>query len=218
MLHLSYHNAERLFMLCWIILLAITMKVPFNFMAFNVFLAAVPIEIGFQIRRFTDKRSLAFWALLLLWLLFYPNAPYVMTDLFHLSWLHPHTAVSGLLRTDPRMWAIFCLMVTSAFAAVLFGTVSLLTVSRLLTLVTTPHHLGMRYVWIILFTICSSVGIYIGRFLRLHSFYLLMTPSWFFKQLLSIFKPQMWSFTLSMTITQLLLALLINLIRKSAHE
>lgn len=218
MLHLSYHNAERLFMICWIALLFFAMRTPFNFMAFNVFLAAVPIEIGFQIRRFTDKRSLAFWSLLLLWLLFYPNAPYVMTDLFHLSWLHPHTAVSDLLRTDPKMWAIFCLMVTSAFAAVLFGTVSLLTVSRLLTLVTTPNHLGMRYLWIILFTTCSSIGIYIGRFLRLHSFYLLMTPSWFFKQLLSIFKPQMWSFALSMTITQLLLALLVNLIRSSAHE
>lgn len=215
---LSYHNSERLFMVLWIIILFFTMKAPYNFMTFNVFLAAVPIELGFQLRRFTDKRSLAFWGLLVLWLLFYPNAPYVMTDLFHLSWLHPHTAVSGLLRTDPHMWITFCLMVTSAFAAALFGTVSLLTVSRLLTMVTTPHHLGLRYLWITLFTICSSIGIYIGRFLRLHSFYLLMTPSWFFKQLMSIWKPQMWAFTLAMTFTQLLLAVLVHQIRRSAHE
>ena len=75
----------RFFFWIAIILLKIFMPKPFNFMAFNVFLAYIPVEIGFQLPRFNDRRALAFWTCLIIWLLFYPNTPYVMTDLFHLS-------------------------------------------------------------------------------------------------------------------------------------
>lgn len=208
---LSTHWQIRLFLICWIIILAVVMKPPYNFMAFNVFLAYVPIELGFQLPRFANRRSLAFWALLILWLVFYPNAPYVMTDLFHLAWLHPHTSISGILRSDPHMWLIFSLMVISAFACALFGAISLLQTSRLLTMITTSH-LEWRLFWIVLCSFISSIGIYIGRFLRLHSIYLLMTPNWFFKQLLAMWSPWMVQFVLILTVTQLVLVYLIHVI------
>ena len=96
----------RLYFWSLIILLAVFVKPPYDFMAFNTFLGYLPIEIGMLLRRFNDRRALAFWVLLVIWLLFYPNAPYVSTDLFHLSWLHPHTNVTGILKTDPVMWLI----------------------------------------------------------------------------------------------------------------
>ncbi len=202
----------RLFLIAWIIILKLVMKAPYNFMSFNVFLAYVPIELGFQLRRFADRRSLAFWGLLILWIVFYPNAPYVTTDLFHLAWLHPHTSISGILRSDPHMWFIFSLMIISAFSCALFGAISLLQTSRLLTMMTTPHHLQWRLVWITLCSFISSIGIYIGRFLRLHSLYILMTPSWFIKQLLAMWSVQMIEFVLIMTLTQLILVYLIHVI------
>lgn len=202
----------RFFLIAWIIILKFVMKAPYNFMSFNVFLAYVPIELGFQLRRFADRRSLAFWGLLILWIVFYPNAPYVITDLFHLAWLHPHTSISGILRSDPHMWFIFSLMIISAFACAFFGAISLLQTSRLLTMMTTPYHLQWRLVWITLCSFISSVGIYIGRFLRLHSLYILMTPSWFIKQLLAMWSVQMIEFVLIMTLTQLILVYLIHVI------
>lgn len=202
----------RFFLIAWIIILKFVMKAPYNFMSFNVFLAYVPIELGFQLRRFADRRSLAFWGFLILWIVFYPNAPYVITDLFHLAWLHPHTSISGILRSDPHMWFIFSLMIISAFACALFGAISLLQTSRLLTMMTTPYHLQWRLVWITLCSFISSVGIYIGRFLRLHSLYILMTPSWFIKQLLAMWSVQMIEFVLIMTLTQLILVYLIHVI------
>lgn len=202
----------RFFLIAWIIILKFVMKAPYNFMSFNVFLAYVPIELGFQLRRFADRRSPAFWGLLILWIVFYPNAPYVITDLFHLAWLHPHTSISGILRSDPHMWFIFSLMIISAFACALFGAISLLQTSRLLTMMTTPYHLQWRLVWITLCSFISSVGIYIGRFLRLHSLYILMTPSWFIKQLLAMWSVQMIEFVLIMTLTQLILVYLIHVI------
>lgn len=79
-------------------------------------------------------------------------------------------------------------------------------------MMTTPYHLQWRLVWITLCSFISSVGIYIGRFLRLHSLYILMTPSWFIKQLLAMWSVQMIEFVLIMTLTQLILVYLIHVI------
>lgn len=202
---LSYQWQVRLFFLILILVLKVTLKTPFNFMALNVFLGYLPIELSFQVRRFADKRSLAFWALLILWVLFYPNAPYVMTDLFHLSWLHPHTSTTGILRSDPLMWAIFSLMILSAVSCVIFGTIEMARVSRILEKLTTPRLTKMHLVWVVIFSTLSSIGIYIGRFLRLHSIYLLMTPTWFFKQLWSIWSWPMLEFVITLTLLQLII-------------
>lgn len=65
----------RLYFWSLIILLAVFVKPPYDFMAFNTFLGYLPIELGIFLRHFNDRRALAFWVLLVVWLLFYPNAP-----------------------------------------------------------------------------------------------------------------------------------------------
>ncbi|WP_267201308.1 DUF1361 domain-containing protein [Limosilactobacillus kribbianus] len=194
----------RLFFWVLIILLKLFMKAPYDFMALNTFLGYVPIELSFQMRRFNDRRALAFWLLLLIWIAFYPNAPYVMTDLFHLSWLHPHTSINGILRSDPYIWLVFAIMMICALSCLLVGTITMERVARQLTELTTPHHSWLRFVWIGAFTFLASVGIYIGRFLRLHSIYLLFTPSWFFRHLWGIWQPKMLAFAAIMTALQLI--------------
>lgn len=207
----------RFFFWGLIILLKLFMKAPYNFMALNVFLGYVPIELSFQLRYFNDRRSLAFWLLLIIWLIFYPNAPYVTTDLFHLSWLHPHTNINGILRSDPHIWLIFAIMIICALTCLLVGTVTLERVARQLTQLTTPHHLKIRFLWTFVFMYLASIGIYIGRFLRLHSIYLLFTPSWFFRQLWGIWCFKMMAFTIIITILQLLVDWLIRVCRKLAQ-
>ena len=51
-------------------------------MALNVFLAYIPLEISFYFERVNRKLT---YFLMALWLLFYPNAPYLFTDFFHLA-------------------------------------------------------------------------------------------------------------------------------------
>lgn len=204
MKHLSSTWRIRLFFWILIILLKIFVRAPYDFMAFNTFLGYVPIELSFHLKRFNDRRALAFWLLLITWLVFYPNAPYVMTDLFHLSWLHPHTSITGILRSDPLVWLNFAMMMACAISCLLIGTATLEQTARQLTMLTTPHRARLRYLWIIIFMTLASVGIYIGRFLRLHSIYLLFTPTWFFRQLWSIWNIQTFEFVAIMTILQLI--------------
>ncbi|WP_225349570.1 DUF1361 domain-containing protein [Limosilactobacillus oris] len=185
-------------------------------MAFNTFLGYLPIEIGMLLRRFNDRRALAFWVLLVIWLLFYPNAPYVSTDLFHLSWLHPHTNVTGILKTDPVMWLIFAMMLVCALSCLILGTISLDHTTRQLTQLTSPHHPRLQYCWLVLFMLTASTGIYIGRFLRLHSIYLLFTPSWFFKQLWGIWSWPTVEFILILTGMQLIVYWLLKLTQQAS--
>lgn len=218
MKHISLRWSIRLYFWLLIILLAVFVKAPYDFMAFNTFLGYLPIEIGFQLRRFNDRRALAFWVGLAVWIIFYPNAPYVTTDLFHLSWLHPHTSVNGILKSDPTMWLIFAMMVVCAFSCLVLGTLSLEKTAQQLTTLTTPHHPWIKYCWVTAFSLIAGVGIYIGRFLRLHSIYLLFTPSWFFKQLLGIWSWPMVEFVLIMAVMQLIVYCLLKAFRQAGKE
>ncbi|WP_239459615.1 DUF1361 domain-containing protein [Limosilactobacillus coleohominis] len=181
-------------------------------MAFNTFLGYIPIEISFHLPKLADRRSLLFWIMSLMWLLFYPNAPYVLTDLFHLSWLHPHTNISGILKSSPTMWLIFSIMIISAFVCVLVGSLELLNTSSLIAQVLTPRFPQLRYFLMVVFTFCSSIGIYIGRFLRLHSVYMLITPSWFFRQIWAAIFWQSFEFVLILTVLQLIICWFVHLL------
>lgn len=218
MKHLSFHWLIRIYFWVLIVLLAVFVKSPYDFMAFNTFLGYLPIEIGFQLRRFNDRRALAFWSLLALWLIFYPNAPYVTTDIFHLSWLHPHTNVNGILKTDPVIWLIFAMMMICALSCLIIGTLSLEKTAQQLTQLTTPHHTALKNCWIVIFCLFAGVGIYIGRFLRLHSIYLLFTPSWFFRQLWGIWSWPTVEFVLIMTAMQLVVYGLLKLFQWAGQE
>lgn len=214
MQRISFQWKVRIFFLVLIAYLWLTVKPPYNFMAFNTFLGYLPIEFGFQMRRFNDRRALAFWVTLILWVIFYPNAPYVSTDLFHLSWLRPHTSINGILKSDPHIWLIFVLMIVCAFSCLILGTISLQNTAARLTRLTSPHHPQLQAWWVLFFCFTSSVGIYIGRFLRLHSLYLLFTPSWFIRQLLGIWSKPMLEFTIMLTVMQLITYGLLNWVQR----
>lgn len=209
---IPYRWQLRCFFFAWIIFLQLVMRPPYNFMALNTLLGYIPIEISFHLPKLADRRSLLFWVTTILWLLFYPNAPYVLTDLFHLSWLRPHTNVSGILKADPVIWLIFSIMIISAFCCVLIGSLELLNTSSLIAKVLTPHHPRIRYLLMLIFTVCSSIGIYIGRFLRLHSAYLLITPSWFWRQILTAISWQAVQFVIIMTVLQLIICWFVHLL------
>ncbi len=138
----------------------------FTFLYWNLFLAWIPLiaALGVNfVRQLGPSRSRRRWAVLLalatVWLVFFPNCFYLITDLLH---FHPRRPV-------PR-W--FDLMILSSFAClgVQLGYVSLRLIHRW-----AEDWFGTLAGWLTVVTTLtlSSVGVFLGRFWRWNSWELL---------------------------------------------
>jgi len=200
----------RGFFLVDLIILIFLAKSPFNFLILNTFLGYIPIELAFQMKKIKSVKSWLFLLVFILWLGFYPNAPYLITDLFHLSLLDPHDFSNGLLSNSPRMWLDFGLLMVSMFGALLLSTYQLNTISQRIN-----QAFKIKLPWILptILMLASAIGVYIGRFLRIHSLYLFLTPTWFFKQIINMWNLRMLFFVAIITIVQLAVLWLLKQIK-----
>jgi len=133
------------------------------FLVWNLFLAWVPLFIALLMEH-KNRKILAIKLLLLipLWLLFLPNAPYLITDLIH---LRPRDGVP--------LWYDASILFLFAFDGLLVGIVSILLIHEMIA-----QYLRSFFSWIFL-SVCfilSGYGIYLGRFLRWNSWDLLVRP------------------------------------------
>ena len=175
----------------------------YSFLLLNTFLGYIPIEIAMHMHKTQPK--LIYWGLFLLWLLFYPNAPYVITDLFHLARMDPYNPTNGLMSFDLHMWLNFTNLVASAFGCALMGMWSLEHVAQTLQARFKLRGWIPRTSRALILTLAASIGIYVGRFLRLHTAYLFIEPDAVIKQLIAMWNPRMLIFVIFMTIIQLII-------------
>lgn len=79
----------------------------FHFMALNVLLAYIPIELSYLLNAEKRKRD---WLIGFAWLIFYPNAPYLFTDFFHLETLSIYRGFNTIFANQiGDWWAFVCL-------------------------------------------------------------------------------------------------------------
>jgi uncharacterized membrane protein len=97
-----------------------------------------------------------------LWLLFFPNAPYLVTDLIHLQPFH-----------NVPLWFDAMMLFTFALTGLLLGFLSLYFMQSLVA-----QRFGHTVGWLftILATGLSSYGVYVGRFLRWNSWDIFTQP------------------------------------------
>jgi uncharacterized membrane protein len=126
----------------------------FFFLNWNLFMAFIPwalTSISF-IKPKIQKSFLSVTILVIFWLLFFPNAPYLITDLFHLR----------KLRAMP-VWYDVLMILSYAWTGQLFGFLSLWDMERILAQ-KLPRPLVTILSGFLLFV--GSFGIYMGRYLR----------------------------------------------------
>jgi uncharacterized membrane protein len=126
----------------------------FFFLNWNLFLAFVPwalTSISF-IKPKIQSSVIGIAFLLVFWLLFFPNAPYIITDLFHLR----------VIRSMP-VWYDTLMILSYAWTGMLFGFLSLWDIEHILKR-KLPKPLVTCISSFLLFV--GSFGIYIGRYLR----------------------------------------------------
>lgn len=173
----------------------------FSFLLLNTFLGYLPIEVAMHIDH--QKPTVIFSLLIVLWLLFYPNAPYLLTDLFHLSSIDPFNHRTGLMTFNLHNWLALTNILVSALSCTILGTWSLEYVANQIILkIKRPSKL-LRNTLVVIFVLASSVGIYIGRFLRLHTAYLFLSPHLVLDELVQMWNPRMLIFVVFMSIIQM---------------
>lgn len=122
----------------------------------NLFLAVVPFfwSTVFQWAG-RDKRPV--WAVVsfTLWLLFFPNAPYILTDLIHLK-----------PRPNVPLWFMLAMLLSCAGTGTMLGYFSLLNIHE-----TIAQKFNQAAGWFVVVgsLMLCGFGIYLGRFLRWNS-------------------------------------------------
>jgi uncharacterized membrane protein len=144
-----------------IIRLFYTGTAMYFFYPWNLFLALVPVFFSGLLLK---QKTLNYKSILLLalWLLFLPNAPYLVTDIFHFE-----------ERPPVPFWFDLMLVVSGAWNGILLCMISLLRVERFLKTVCTPKLTG-KIMPLIIF-LCGY-GVYIGRYLRYNSWDVVTEP------------------------------------------
>ena len=139
----------------------------FQFLIWNLFLAWIPLVLAALAYRIATRRSALTRLIVVLtaivWLLFFPNAPYIVTDFVHLGEFHDN--VPG--------WYDVMLIAWYAWTGLLLGVASLRLMQEIVT-----RAAGSVAGWLLvaLVTALGSVGIYLGRFLGWNSWNVFQAP------------------------------------------
>lgn len=161
----------------------------FGFMPWNLFLAWIPYALS--IRLSVNARRTIQWGIFAFWLLFFPNAAYIVTDFVHLR-------KSG---TIPLWYDLFILF-SCAITGVLLSLLSLRHVQVFLAKVS-----PLTAFWHVAFcSYAAAFGIFIGRFLRFNSWDIIFRPLHLFQQTMDIcMQLDIWLFTVVLGTLLLLL-------------
>src|ERR1041384_4874300 len=124
------------------------------FLVGNLFLASVPLFFSTALRIATHWRL--HWTIRLavfsLWLLFLPNAPYILTDILHLT-----------RASHAPAWYDLALLLSCAGTGLLVGYLSLADVQGI---VARKFSTVVGWIFALVSLVLSGFAIYLGRFLR----------------------------------------------------
>jgi len=139
----------------------------YGFLIWNLFLAWIPFIISYFTHTLTVKRKWIYVVVPLaafLWLIFFPNAPYILTDFQHLAYNSSELPV----------WYDVMMLIWFAFTGLLLGIVSLFLMQEIMR-----REFGRWVGWtfVAVVTGLSSAGVYMGRFLHWNSWDLLRDPA-----------------------------------------
>lgn len=132
----------------------------------NLILAWIPFILAYFAHALSWKKLLLYLMLpftAFIWLIFFPNAPYILTDLQHLV----------RESTSAPLWYDVIIMVWFSWTGLLLGLVSLYLMHDIVQR-TFGRFLGWAFVFIV--SGLSSFGVYLGRFIRFNSWDLLNDP------------------------------------------
>lgn len=161
----------------------------YAFMVWNLFLAWIPLWLAAAVALLDSRRGSGtgtgnrsrvplLLGLALLWLLFFPNAPYLVTQFMHLHPSHAvhdaaHPLAAWTVRGPIPIWFDVLMLSTFAWTGLMLGFVSLHLVHR-----TAARIAGTGCGWaaVVAATGLCAFGVSLGRFQRWNSWDLFARP------------------------------------------
>jgi len=151
-------------------------KFSFIYILWNIFLAFAPFIISSLLLSFSKEgrlNKIVFIVGIFFWLLFIPNAPYIITDFIHL----------GVTRSIPIIYDVL-LLFSSASVGLILGFHSLFHIEQIIK---TKCQKNMASLFMGIIIIMISFGVYLGRFLRFNSWDIFINHTTLIKNIWKIF-------------------------------
>jgi uncharacterized membrane protein len=144
----------------------------------NLVLAWIPVGLALYLCRMPGgHRRLGFWTTLAVWMLFFPNAFYIVTDFVNIEMF----GTNGIY-----LWYDLLMITTFACGGMFLGCLSLYLLHLFIR-----ERLGWRVGWVFASSVLAigSFGIFLGRRLRLNSWDLFTKPGEMVDRLFTLTEP-----------------------------
>ncbi|WP_164995838.1 DUF1361 domain-containing protein [Miniphocaeibacter massiliensis] len=155
-------------------------------LVWNIFLAFLPVLFSEKLLYVANKKILLF-LLFFLWLIFWPNTFYVITDIIHLSTLEFYKTVAGsnygeylkIYSTNITNWINLLTIAIGVAYSIFCGFISERYVEKTIFQIfnfksKNISKISFRFI----LSLASGFAIYIGRFLRLNSWDIFNIPKY----------------------------------------
>lgn len=135
-------------------------------LVWNLFLAWIPFVLSYMAYALSWRKRLLYLVIPViaaLWLVFFPNAPYILTDLQHLARETSNTP----------LWYDVIMLIWFSWTGLLLGLISLYFMHEI---VQRAFGRPAGWLFILVVSVLGSFGVYLGRFVRLNSWDILQEP------------------------------------------
>lgn len=162
----SINSILYLSLLCTVLLIAArilyTQNWRFVSLIWNMFLAFLPFLFSTMLLKNINSSKWLQVLLIAAWLIFFPNAPYIITDFVHLDY-----------RAPVPFWYDLVIIFWSAWNGLILGFVSLLNVEKFLL---TRYNRRKVEILVYISLVLCAFGVYAGRYLRWNSWEVITNP------------------------------------------
>jgi len=147
-------------------------QITFIFLLWNLILAWIPYLISYRIIKLYEKKtsSIILWITIFIWYIFFPNSPYILTDLIHLS----------IISHIPK-WYDGLMIFSFSFTALILGFLSLEKIQKIIS---EKFSKVKGWIFTAFIILSSGFGIYLGRFLRWNTWDIFINPQFLITDIL----------------------------------
>ncbi|WP_099187824.1 DUF1361 domain-containing protein [Tepidibacter mesophilus] len=158
----------------------------------NLFLAWIPFMFALIVHnRYYKGRghinNIVMFICMCIWLLFYPNSPYIITDFIHISTSKYIFKIEDTLEFQRNFWIWYDFILIAFYALIgyLLGVASLYLNQ---IIVKDKFNSFVSWIFVSIVSFLAGYGIYLGRFVRFNSWDIVSNPMKLFGYIVNSFK------------------------------